>query len=55
MNRYLRRSWPYVVLAALTLAFQEGWSASEIRDLAVALLVLIALIHSAGGGDTSSG
>ncbi|MEU6449975.1 hypothetical protein [Streptomyces sp. NPDC046979] len=45
-----RHSWPYVVAAALALAFQQGWSASEVITLVTCLLVLIALITSAGQG-----
>ncbi len=43
-----RPSWPYVVAAALTLAFQQGWSAKEVITLAICLLVLIALVTSTG-------
>lgn len=45
-----RHSWPYVVAAALVLAFQQGWSSTDVITLAACLLVLIALVTSAGGG-----
>jgi hypothetical protein len=44
------RSWPYVVAAALILALQQGWSATDVITLATCLLVLIALITSTGRG-----
>ncbi|MEV7203473.1 hypothetical protein [Streptomyces griseoluteus] len=43
-----RRSWPYAVTAAIALAIQQGWSAEQVITLATCLLVLIALITSAG-------
>ncbi|WP_435211444.1 hypothetical protein [Streptomyces sp. bgisy034] len=43
-----RRSWPYAVTAAIALAIQQGWSAEQVIALATCLLVLIALITSAG-------
>lgn len=52
MTSNFRRTWPFVVLGALTLAFENGWSPKEIRDLAAVLLVLVALIYAAGGGGT---
>ncbi|MFF4232324.1 hypothetical protein [Streptomyces sp. NPDC001820] len=41
-----RPSWPYVVLAVLALAIQSGWQPVEVRNLAVVLLVLIAVIYT---------
>lgn len=43
-----RRSWPYVVAAALVLALQQGWSPTDVITLATCLLVLIALVTSTG-------
>lgn len=45
------RSWPYVVTAVIVLAIQQGWDAQQVITLAVSLLVLIALISSAGRGN----
>ncbi|WP_158711281.1 hypothetical protein [Streptomyces sp. NRRL S-1824] len=45
-----RRSWPYAVTAIVVLAVQQGWHAQQVTTLAVSLLVLIALIASAGHG-----
>ncbi|MGW6617278.1 hypothetical protein ACWGA0_27985 [Streptomyces erythrochromogenes] len=46
-----RRSWPYVVVAITVLAIQQGWNAQQVTTLAVSLLVLVALITSAGRGN----
>ncbi|MFE7537269.1 hypothetical protein ACFU67_23710 [Streptomyces rhizosphaericola] len=43
-----RRTWPYAVTAVTVLAIQQGWDAQQVITLAVSLLVLIALITSAG-------
>ncbi|MFJ8764665.1 hypothetical protein [Streptomyces clavifer] len=43
-----RRTWPYAVTAVTVLAIQQGWPAQQVITLAVSLLVLIALITSAG-------
>ncbi|WP_328622917.1 MULTISPECIES: hypothetical protein [unclassified Streptomyces] len=43
-----RRSWPYVVVAIVVLALQQGWDAQQVITLAVSLLVLIAVITAAG-------
>ncbi|WP_158075070.1 hypothetical protein [Streptomyces sp. MJM1172] len=43
-----RRNWPYVVVAIVVLAFQQGWNAQQITTLTVSLLVLIAVITAAG-------
>lgn len=43
-----RRSWPYVVVAAIALTVQQGWSAEQVITLTTCLLVLIALITSTG-------
>ncbi|MEU2453059.1 MULTISPECIES: hypothetical protein [unclassified Streptomyces] len=43
------RSWPYVVTAVVVVAVQQGWEAQHVIALAVSLLVLIALVSSAGG------
>ncbi|MFI7368240.1 hypothetical protein ACIBO4_39475 [Streptomyces sp. NPDC050149] len=45
-----RRSWAYAVTAIIVLAVQQGWPAEQVTALAVSLLVLIALITSAGRG-----
>ncbi|MCX4546436.1 hypothetical protein [Streptomyces sp. NBC_01565] len=42
-----RRNWPYVVVAIVVLALQQGWNAQQITTLAVSLLVLIAVITAA--------
>ncbi|MGW0080008.1 hypothetical protein [Streptomyces sp. P9-2] len=44
-----RRSWPYVVVAAIMLTLQQGWEAEQVIALVTCLLVLIALITSASG------
>ncbi|MGP3927219.1 hypothetical protein [Streptomyces sp. 8N616] len=44
-----RTNWAYAVAAVLVLALQAGWDPADIRNLAVAMLVLIALLHAAGG------
>ncbi|MET7534110.1 hypothetical protein ACFWB1_27135 [Streptomyces goshikiensis] len=46
-----RRSWPYAVVAITVLAIQQGWAAQQVTTLAVSLLVLVALITSAGRGN----
>lgn len=46
-----RRSWPYAVVAITVLAIQQGWDAQQVTTLAVSLLVLVALIASAGRGN----
>lgn len=46
-----RRSWPYAVTAILVLALQQGWQPRDVAMLAAVLLVLIALVGSAGNGD----
>ncbi|MFI8301786.1 hypothetical protein ACIGCZ_38515 [Streptomyces nigra] len=43
-----RRSWPYAVTAVIALTIQQGWHADQVITLATCLLVLIALITSAG-------
>ncbi|MEU1495733.1 hypothetical protein ABZ456_36505 [Streptomyces sp. NPDC005776] len=45
-----RRSWAYAVTAIIVLTVQQGWPAERVTVLAVSLLVLIALITSAGQG-----
>jgi hypothetical protein len=45
-----RRSWPYMVGAITVLAIQQGWNAQQVTTLTVSLLVLVALITSAGRG-----
>lgn len=45
-----RRTWAYAVTAVTVLAIQQGWAAQQVITLAVSLLVLIALITSAGQG-----
>ncbi|MFE7042489.1 hypothetical protein ACFU9X_24515 [Streptomyces atratus] len=45
-----RRTWPYALTAVTVLAIQQGWDAQQVITLAVSLLVLIALITSAGQG-----
>nr|WTA00815.1 hypothetical protein OH820_35290 [Streptomyces sp. NBC_00857] len=45
-----RRSWPYAITAIVVLAIQQGWDAQQVTALAVSLLVLIALLTSAGRG-----
>jgi hypothetical protein len=42
-----RSAWPAVVGAVLTLTVQAGWSPADVRTLAIALLVLIAVIITA--------
>lgn len=42
-----RAGWPYMVGAVLTLAIQQGWNPSDVRQLATAVLILVALIYSA--------
>lgn len=44
-----RRSWPYVVVTIVVLALRQGWDAEHVITLAVCLLVLVALVSSAGG------
>ncbi len=46
-----RRSWPYAVVAITVLAIQQGWDAQQVTTLAVSLLVLVAVIISAGRGN----
>ncbi|MFD3757971.1 hypothetical protein [Streptomyces sp. NPDC058622] len=46
-----RRSWPYAVVAITVLAVRQGWDAEQVTTLAVSLLVLVALITSAGRGN----
>ncbi|MFF3216120.1 hypothetical protein ACFYYB_36590 [Streptomyces sp. NPDC002886] len=46
-----RRSWPYAVVAITVLAIQQGWDAQQVTTLAVSLLVLVAVITSAGRGN----
>ncbi|MET9467296.1 hypothetical protein ABZY44_21320 [Streptomyces sp. NPDC006544] len=46
-----RRSWPYAVVAITVLAIQQGWEAQQVTTLAVSLLVLVAVITSAGRGN----
>lgn len=41
-------SWPYAITAILVLALQQGWEPRDIATLAAVLLVLIALVRSAG-------
>ncbi|MFC8536783.1 hypothetical protein ACFUJY_23080 [Streptomyces sp. NPDC057249] len=43
-----RRTWPYAATTVTVLAIQQGWPAQQVITLAVSLLVLIALITSAG-------
>lgn len=45
-----RNPWPTTVAAVLTLTIQAGWSPTEVRRLAVELLVLIALIVTSQAG-----
>jgi hypothetical protein len=45
-----RSAWPAVVGAILTLTVQAGWSPAEVRALAIALLVLIAVVVTAQSG-----
>lgn len=45
-----KRSWPYAVTAVTVLAIQQGWHAEQVTTLIVSLLVLVALITSAGQG-----
>ncbi len=45
------RSWPYAITAVIVLAIQQGWDARQVVTLTVSLLVLIALITSAGRHD----
>ncbi|MGA5171255.1 MULTISPECIES: hypothetical protein [Streptomyces] len=42
------RSWPYAITAVIVLAIQQGWDAQQVVTLTVSLLVLVALITSAG-------
>ncbi|MBT2446961.1 hypothetical protein J7F03_07720 [Streptomyces sp. ISL-43] len=44
------RSWPYAITAILVLALQQGWAPRDVATLASVLLVLIALVRSAGNG-----
>ncbi|MEU9677792.1 hypothetical protein AB0D92_30325 [Streptomyces parvus] len=46
-----RKSWPYVIAVALVLGFNSGWPAADIIKLTGIILVLIALISSAGPGN----
>ncbi|MDQ1024703.1 hypothetical protein QF035_002285 [Streptomyces umbrinus] len=45
-----RTTWAYAVAAVLVVALQSGWDPAEVRNLAMAMLVLIALIYAARGG-----
>lgn len=42
------RSWPYAVTAVLVLALQQGWEPRDVAALGAVVLVLIALVQSAG-------
>ncbi|MCX5122167.1 hypothetical protein [Streptomyces sp. NBC_00347] len=42
------RSWPYSVTAVLVLALQQDWEPRDVAALGAVLLVLIALVQSAG-------
>lgn len=43
-----RRSWPYVITAAIALTLQQGWNPQQVITLTTCLLALIALITSTG-------
>ncbi|MFC8512771.1 hypothetical protein [Streptomyces sp. NPDC057257] len=42
-----RVGWPYVICAVLSLAIQQGWSPTDVRQLAIVVLVLLALVYCA--------
>jgi hypothetical protein len=42
-----RAGWSYVISAVLSLAIQQGWSPADVRQLAIVLLVLLALVYRA--------
>jgi hypothetical protein len=43
------RSWPAAVTAIVVLALQYGWTPAEVLKLVALLLVMLGLLHAAGG------